>query len=110
MALGIFSTKTARTINANAEERLYYSTGAEIVLAEKWNDNSGAMTLDESLTFSYEEPNFEKYEKMEEIESVTKVLVDENLVTSVPSIELTLLKASAIIYLSLFDFITFAVM
>jgi len=84
VALGIFSTKTARTINANAEDRLYYSVGADIVLAEEWSDNSGAMTLDENLTFAFEEPRFEKYEKMEGIESVTKVLVDESIVTSVP--------------------------
>ena len=39
MAMGIFSAQAARTINANAEEKIRYATGADIVFQEKWTSN-----------------------------------------------------------------------
>ena len=40
IALGIFNAGTARTILSNAERNLRYNIGADVVLKEKWEDNS----------------------------------------------------------------------
>lgn len=92
MALGIFSTSTARTINSNAEEKVSYLTGADVVLLEKWKDNSEALKraggdpsdassggTSGTMELIYEEPDFEKYMEMDGVEQVTKVLVNEDI-------------------------------
>ncbi len=84
VSMGIFSTRTARTINANNEERINYNVGTDIVLQEQWADNSSAADEDimgssigtEDIT--YIEPDFGKYTELEGVEKATKVLVEEN--------------------------------
>lgn len=85
MAMGIFNAQAARTINANAEDRIRYSIGADLVLQEKWQDNSAAVSSDATgaQDLVYEEPDFGKYENMDGIAQVTKVLVDKNVKVSV---------------------------
>jgi len=87
MAMGIFNTQTARTINSNGEEKIRYSIGADLVVQESWTDAKG-ISADNGLSpdagnmgssadsASYKEPDFEKYRKMEGVVSATKVLVD----------------------------------
>lgn len=81
MALGVFNTQTARTINLNAEDRLYYSTGADLVVQEEWSSNS--QTASENamgrIEISYREPDFGKYREMDGVEQATRVFVDENI-------------------------------
>lgn len=94
VAIGIFNAQAARTINTNAEERIRYSIGADLVLMEKWKNNeefrtktmgnsgagmyeTGAGSLNVPTELTYEEPDFQKYQVMEGVESVTKVLVDK---------------------------------
>ena len=60
IALGIFNAVSARTINSNAEDRILYMGGADVVLQEVWSGDSA-------------EPNFEKYFQIEGVESLTKV-------------------------------------
>lgn len=78
VALGIFNTRMARTINANGEEKIYYSTGADLVLQEQWGSNADQVEADSSgaTQLTYTEPDFYKYEQMEGIRKATKVLVD----------------------------------
>lgn len=85
MSMGIFNAQAARTINANGEEKIRYSIGADLVLQEKWKDNSREVEEDTTgmLDLIYEEPDFEKYQNMDQIESVTKVLVDKKITVSV---------------------------
>jgi len=85
ISLGIFDTQMARTINANSEERLCYTNGADIVLQEKWLDNSYAVSEDTTglVKLTYTEPDFSKYKTMEGVESVTKVLIDKNTTISI---------------------------
>lgn len=87
VAMGIFNTRTARTINTNGEERIRYDIGADIVLMEHWSDNSQEVEDDTSgLTkLSYVEPDFSKYRELDGIKHVTKVLVDDNVSVSVKS-------------------------
>lgn len=71
ISLGIFNMTTARSINGNAEAQLVYTNGADVVVREMWErDNSG----------EYIEPSYEKYNKIEGVESHTKVYLSENAV------------------------------
>lgn len=92
VAMGVFNAQAARTINANAQDKIQYMTGADIVLREVWDSNeqvsSGAATPDASANqrpseIIYEEPDYGKYLTMDGIESVTKVFVDQKASVSV---------------------------
>lgn len=83
VALGIFNAQTARTINTNSEEKINYSTGADLVLKEVWQNNSQAVGDSAGAEVTYMEPDFGKYENMEGVKSVTKVLVDNEITVSV---------------------------
>lgn len=84
VALGIYNTQTARTINLSAEERIYYVAGADLVVQEKWKTTAQL----EDSTFgsnqiTYIEPDFNKYLELDGVESATKVLVDTEARVSV---------------------------
>ena len=66
--LGIFSANTARAINNSKSDRIYYSTGTDVVLDAFWRLES---IEDET---SYVEPDFSLYEDLSGVESATKVL------------------------------------
>ncbi len=94
LSMGIFNAQAARTINANAEERIRYAIGADLVLQEVWKDNSAMLSdsmrgdapggfAGRETELVYEEPDFGKYQTLEGIESVTKVLVDKKAGISV---------------------------
>ena len=85
LAIGIFNAQTARTINANEENRIAYMNGADIVLQEAWEDNRDeAQNPDDLISFKlrYTEPDFQKYTALEGAEVVTKVLYDQNAYVS----------------------------
>ena len=71
MSLGIFNAQAARTINVNGEERISYINGADIVVKERWM-NTGVM----GETGDYIEPDFSKFEDIENVASMTRVLND----------------------------------
>ena len=73
VALGIFNTQAARTINTNEERNIRYSIGADLVLEEKWKDNSAQRKKDPSLPLIYTEPAFSRYTNLEGVRSATKV-------------------------------------
>lgn len=66
--LGIFSANTARAINNSKSDRIYYSTGTDVVLDAFWRLES---IEDET---SYAEPDFSIYENLSGVEYATKVL------------------------------------
>lgn len=66
--LGIFSANTARAINNSKSDRIYYSTGTDVVLDAFWRmesneDNAG-----------YAELDFSQFEDLSGAESVTRVM------------------------------------
>ena len=92
LSMGIFNAQAARTINANAEERIRYADGADLVLQEVWKDNSAMLNnmagapeggAGQTQELTYEEPDFGKYQTMEGIESLTKVFIDKKVNVSV---------------------------
>jgi len=74
IALGVFNAQAARTINTNEEDNIRYGIGADIVLEEKWEDNSIQVQDNPDLELIYEEPDFDRYTNMEGVKSATKVL------------------------------------
>lgn len=66
--LGIFSANTARAINNSRSDRIYYSTGADVVLRAFWHTESSE---DDS---GYIEPDFSQYEGLSGVECATRVL------------------------------------
>jgi len=89
VAMGIYNAQTARSINANAEEKLSYITGADIVLQENWFNGSSeeeegflpSAGEDAGLEAEnrYTEPDFGKYQTMPGVKNVTKVLVNDRI-------------------------------
>ena len=77
VAMGIYNSQAARTINANTQERIQYITGADLVLQEVWNKSETGSGI-----AAYSEPDFEKYRMMEDAESVTRVYADNEITVS----------------------------
>lgn len=75
IALGVFNAQAARTINQNEEENTRYAIGADVVLQEKWSDNSQQMSRDPSIELVYREPDFSRFLSLEGVESAAKVLM-----------------------------------
>lgn len=71
-SFGLFSANTARAINNNKEDRIYYSNGADITLSEYWTETSS--TEDSVTTTVYTERDFSRYEELAGVEQATKVL------------------------------------
>lgn len=76
VAMGCFSTCVARTIETNAKTNTAYHTGADLVIREKWLDNSAQRRFDETLPLTYTEPDYGKYDFIAGIASKTQVYVD----------------------------------
>ena len=83
IALGVFNAQAARTINQNAEENLYYNTGADMVVQEAWRSDYSIYTNTKDVT--YEEPDIGRYEALEGAESIAKVYVYGGASVSVKS-------------------------
>ncbi len=93
LAFGIMNANQARTINRNAEDKIMYEIGADVVI-EPYNNlkhQSGDLygMVDEMLGTSigpyssspkvdYKEPPYMEFKKIEGIDSITKVVVNNN--------------------------------
>lgn len=67
-ALGIFSANTARAINRSKSDRIYYSTGTDVVIDAYWRLES---VEDDT---SYVEIDMEEYQNLAGVETATRVL------------------------------------
>ncbi len=73
---GIFSANTARAINNNKNDMIYYQNGADIVITEYWPETE--YSVGDSTEKVYKEPDFSKYKELTGVESAAKVLYDDN--------------------------------
>lgn len=82
ISLGIFNSMSARTINSNGEDRIRYNNGADVAVEEIWRSNAGSVAQDTTGTLKlvYDEPDYSRYQDIEGVESVTKVLKNDNIV------------------------------
>jgi len=74
IATGIFNAKAARTINLSIEETIRYNNGGLISVKEKWLDNRENETAKRIV---YQEPDFEKYNQLDDTVKLTKVQITE---------------------------------
>lgn len=82
VSLGIFNATVARTILSNSEKGIRYSTGADLVLQQPWEDNSLLLSYYPDLELTYIEPDFGVYESMEGVTAAAKVYKNSEIVTS----------------------------
>lgn len=93
VAVGMFSASTARTINLNAEEQVFYQNGTDVRLMLNWasdkpfvfihrNPNmqfEGAKIAPEPVKppIQYEEPDFEQFQRLPGVEHATRVFIHD---------------------------------
>lgn len=113
VSLGVFFANTARALNRNAEETVYYANGADIVLTEEWYSSkteaaqkSAAPTNgapqqaaeepeeeDTATVVTYTEPVFERFEKLAGVSHTAKVFRRDGV--TLKSSKMTVVKRSA---------------
>ncbi len=81
VSLGMFHATVARTILQNAQANADYLTGADIIVKERWSDNSAMAAQDPNIELQYYEPSYTKYASLEGAESYTRVIFDEKAYT-----------------------------
>ena len=79
VSLGMFNAVVARTILQNALANKEYLDSADIRIREPWSNNSKFVSMDPSIEFSYYEPDYSKYAALENAESYTKVILEDNI-------------------------------
>lgn len=78
VSLGIFFANTARALNRNAEEKVYYSIGCDAIISEDWKSEVQSV-LDKSTgenvnVTNYIEPTYERFASLPQAEATAKVL------------------------------------
>ncbi len=83
LAIGVFDAVAAHTVNQNSDQNIEYLTGADIVLRERWMDNSEAAAQDPSVELRYYEPDYSRYKSLlGQAKSVTKVVNNSDITVS----------------------------
>ncbi len=91
VASGVYYSVAACSINTNAEQGLYYESGADLVLQEDWKFNSGATLSIEgssqNAVVGYVEPDYSRYlelfDETPELASMTRVYAASGLTAKV---------------------------
>lgn len=85
LSIGIFNSNSARTINKNIEEKVYYETGADTVIQGHWTNNAPkpipgqiGPDLRKKDVLYYYEPSFDVYKNLTSASSVTKVFKNDS--------------------------------
>lgn len=73
-ACGLFSANTARAINNNKEDMIYYKNGADITVMEYWLEQS--YSDGEQVMTTYQERDFSRFEELAGVECAAKVLIN----------------------------------
>ncbi|MGN1073842.1 MAG: ABC transporter permease [Eubacteriales bacterium] len=83
VAVGIFNANSARTLNRNIEDRIYYNAGADVIVRPYWQNNeqeiadAKAENPNASTVVTYIEPSFEPYRDLEGVEHAAKVFTTD---------------------------------
>lgn len=79
IAVGIFNANSARTLNRNVEDKIYYTAGADVIVTPEWQNNADQIAEQAasdplaSQVVTYIEPSFKPYEEMDGVEHAAKV-------------------------------------
>ena len=105
LALGIYNSSAARTVNRNIEERIYYATGADLTMqpyfpSDRPPDSGGGLpgepTASVTTAVQYREPPYQPFTKLPGIESTTRVLRQPRAQVSLPGNRRTMTSLMAI--------------
>ncbi|MEA4824501.1 MAG: FtsX-like permease family protein [Clostridiaceae bacterium] len=83
VAVGIFNANSARTLNRNIEDKIYYNAGADVIVEPYWPNNADdieeelAVNPNASKVVTYIEPPFEPYENIDGIDHAAKVFTTD---------------------------------
>ena len=80
VAVGIFNANSARTLNRNIEDKIYYAAGADIIVEPEWQNNAEELAESNAgvqAAVTYIEPPFKGYETLEGVEHAAKVFVTD---------------------------------
>lgn len=83
VALGVFNTTVARTILSNAQKNKEYTIGADIILQEKWEDNSLYVNQDPTVALTYTEPDYGKFGQIKGAKAIAKVYRNDKAQTKI---------------------------
>ncbi|MBR6364856.1 MAG: FtsX-like permease family protein [Lachnospiraceae bacterium] len=73
VSLGIFNATVARTILSNAENNTIYQIGPDVVLKERWKDNSDMVRGNAESAYIYYEPSRARFDDIQGVEKLTYV-------------------------------------
>lgn len=82
IAMGMFNSNMARTINQNKTDRINYNLGTDVVVQEQWTRGT-YIDKEKQTHWYYTEGDFQRYTKLVDdsiCESVTRVIYDDNAV------------------------------
>ena len=85
IAMGIFNSNLARSVNENMEDRINYNTGCDYKIEERWNLTIKKIPMSTEAYWRYNEPDYQRFEGLKDlgVESMTKVLRDEDTIVNV---------------------------
>ena len=85
IAMGIFNSNLARSVNENMENRIDYNVGCDYKLEERWNLTIKKVSMSAKAYWRYNEPDYQRFEGLKDlgVESMTRVIRDEDTVVSV---------------------------
>ncbi len=78
IAMGVFNTNLARTVNENTEQRIEYNLGCDLKISEPWQMR--VIRGENDRSWNYKEPDFGRYNMLKEYGAIglTRVLRDDN--------------------------------
>ncbi len=82
IAMGIFNSNLARSVNENMELRIKYNVGCDYRVAEKWPMTIKKTSAADPGSWKYTEPDYMRFSGLKElgVESMTKVIRDDEAV------------------------------
>ena len=80
IAMGIFNSNLARSVNENMEQRIEYNVGCDYILAERWNIFIKKLGSMGPIYWRYDEPDMKRFDGLKEVgvTQMTRVLRDDN--------------------------------
>ena len=111
LALGIYNSSAARTVNRNIEERIYYAAGADLTLQPYFPSDApspglgdaaglggpGAAPASSSSSVQYREPPYHPYTELPGLQQTTRVLRQQRAQVSLPGNRRTMAEMMAIV-------------
>ena len=81
VAVGIFNANSARTLNRNIEDKIFYNAGADVIVQPEWQNNAEDLAESNAgvqAQVTYIEPPFKGYTTMEGVEHAAKVFITDS--------------------------------